>query len=107
MHKVKVVVFDLDGTIWDHLDVSSLKLPFSLINKDIAEDANGVKIKLFPGVRKALNQLAKMGKIVSIASWNRPEPALQLLSLFDIIHYFKYPKIHPHPKKYEMILELL
>ncbi len=104
---IKVVIFDLDGTLWDHPDVSSLRLPFRKLDEDLAVDADGVKVRLFSGVRKVLKKLSAEGKILSVASWNRPEPALQLLGIFRLLGFFKYPKIYPHPRKYEMILELL
>ena len=42
----KVFVFDLDGTLWDHI-VHVLNLPFSLESKNTLRDAQGKKIILF------------------------------------------------------------
>ena len=45
--------------------------------------------------------------IISLASWNAPEPCYEALQKLDLLKYFKHPKVQPHPEKHKMIKELL
>ena len=102
-----MIVFDCDLTLWDHPDVSSLKLPFRLLNEDEVVDSEGEVVRLYKGVREVLRTLKDSGYILSIASWNKPEPVFQLLDLFKLRGLFTYPQVEPHPDKAKMIRRLL
>jgi len=104
---IRLVVLDADGTIWEHSDISSLSLPFKKIDENTLVDQNGVKITLFPGVRKLLKELTARGIIVSMASWNRPGPVFEALGKFGIVSYFTCPIVEFHPNKHEMMNKLL
>jgi len=104
---IRLVVFDADGTLWEHSDISSLSLPFSKIDENTLIDRNGIEIRLFPDVRRLLNELTTRGVIVSMASWNKPEPVLEALRRLGIFHYFTHPKVEFHPNKHEMMKGLL
>ena len=47
-----VLFFDLDGTLWDHKDVSSLKPPFVRINTNKIRDSEGTIVKRFSKLRQ-------------------------------------------------------
>jgi len=104
---IRLVVFDADGTLWEHGDISSLSPPFSKIDENTLVDRNGVEIRLFPDVKRLLNELTTGGIIVSMASWNKPEPVFEALRKLDILHYFTHPKVEFHPNKHEMMKGLL
>jgi magnesium-dependent phosphatase-1 len=104
---IKLVVLDCDGTLWDHLDVSSLALPFHQVAPDSVEDAQGVRVTLFGGTRALLDGLRQRGIVISVASWNHPEPVFQILHLLDIGWYFRHPQVEFHPDKALMISRLL
>ncbi|ALM75060.1 magnesium-dependent phosphatase-1 [Thermococcus barophilus] len=99
---MRLLILDLDGTLWDHEDASQLVPPFE-VHDDTVIDAYGNKLSLFPSVREFL-EWAKDRFILSIASWNMEElvrPILEALGLWD---YFIFPKIENHPDKASMIL---
>jgi len=104
---IKLVVLDCDGTLWDHLDVSSLTLPFRQVAPDSVEDAQGVRVTLFGGTRALLAGLRQRGIVVSAASWNQPEPVFQIFHLLDIGRYFTHPQVEFNPDKAAMISRLL
>ncbi len=104
---IRLVVFDADGTLWEHSDISSLSPPFSKIDENTLIDRKGVEIRLFPDVKRLLNELTTREIIVSMASWNKPEPVFEALRKLDILHYFTHPKVEFHPNKHEMMKGLL
>jgi len=104
---IRLVVFDADGTLWEHSDISSLSPHFSKIDENTLIDRDGIEIRLFPDVRRLLNELTARGIVVSMASWNKPEPVFEALRKLDILHYFTHPKVEFHPNKHEMMKGLL
>jgi magnesium-dependent phosphatase-1 len=104
---IKLVIFDADKTLWTHPNVSSLILPFRLVTKDIIADANGETFQLFDGVRELLESLESKKVIITIASWNKPEPVKEALRLFAIDRFFKIVKAEFHPGKYLMIESII
>ncbi len=104
---VKLVILDCDLTLWNHNNVSELRLPFSRLDADTVQDANGVQVRLLPGGRELLAGLQARGILVSIASWNLREPVFAILDLLGLTAYFTRPKVEPHPYKERTIAGLL
>lgn len=77
---IKCLVWDLDETLWQGI---------------LAE---GDELRLRPGVPEVLRTLDERGILLSIASKNDAEPALQKLAEFGLQDYFLYPQIHWGPK---------
>ncbi|HHI00761.1 MAG TPA: magnesium-dependent phosphatase-1 [Thermococcus litoralis] len=102
---MKLLVLDLDGTLWDHQNASRLIPPFERKGNEII-DAYGNKLRLFDGVLEFL-EWAKDRFILSIASWNVKELVRPILEEFGIWEYFLFPKIEYHPNKADMILRTL
>lgn len=73
---VKVVVWDLDDTLWEG----------TLLEGD--------DVRLWPGVEEALAELDRRGVLQSIASRNEREAALAALRRLGVEEYFLYPQIH-------------
>ncbi|PHM48303.1 hypothetical protein Xmir_02375 [Xenorhabdus miraniensis] len=73
---VKCIIWDLDNTLWDGV---------------LSE---GDDLKLKPGIEKIIDQFDQMGILQSIASRNEASDALDMLSKFNLRHYFIYPQIH-------------
>lgn len=80
--KFKLVVTDLDNTLWDGI---------LLEDPDAAFD-------LKPGVREALEILDARGILLSVASRNNAADARALLEKLNILHLFLYPRINWEPK---------
>ena len=81
--KVKCVVWDLDGTLWDATLIET-------------EDPDTICLK--PGIRELMGQLDQRGIIQSVASKNDREPAMAVLERLGISDFFLYPQIHWNPK---------
>ncbi len=100
---MRLLILDLDGTLWDHEDASRLTPPYEFYD-DYLVDAYGEELHLFPGVRDFLDWASERF-LLSIASWNveggKVRPILEGFGLWD---YFLFPKIEGHPpNKADMI----
>jgi len=110
---IKLVVFDVDETIWrvSVTYTSFLKPPLRIIGTSELCDSVGARVKLFSGVREVLKGLQEKGVLMSIASLNDPEPDMvaECLKLFGISDYFIYPQVNHKGKNRNIktILKLL
>lgn len=104
---VKLVVFDCDGTLWDHPDVSAMQEPFRRLDADTVEDARGDRVRLFSSTRQVLDILRRRGFLLSIASLNRPEPVFAIFELLELTAYFTRPKVEYHWHKDRIVGALL
>ncbi len=107
MGRVKVVFLDLDGTVWDHSDISSLIPPFRVVDDDVIKDRAGVEVRLRVGVREFLRFVRDLGLVVAALSWNDPEIALEALKAFKLVNYFDRLYIEPHPHKGLVMLKAI
>jgi len=98
---MRLLVLDLDGTLWDHEDASQLTPPYEF-HEDYLIDAQGEELHLFPGVREFL-KWASERFLLSIASWNVEEKVRPILEGLGLWEYFLFPKIEGHPDKADMI----
>ncbi len=73
---VKVLVWDLDHTLWDGILLE------------------GDDVQLCPGVLETLRRLDARGILHSIASRNDAPAALDRLRALGVLEYFLYPQIH-------------
>lgn len=80
--KVKVVVWDLDNTVWDGT---------------LIEDGPG-RVRLKPGMREVIQGLDRRGIVNSVASKNDESTALAELERFGLREYFVFPMIGWGPK---------
>jgi len=104
---VRLVIFDCDRTLWDHPNVSELALPFRRVDAETVEDARGARVRLAPGAREVLDGLRRRGVVISVASWNHPEPVAAVFELLGLTGYFTRPKVEFHPYKEKTIAALL
>jgi magnesium-dependent phosphatase-1 len=103
----RLVILDCDRTLWDHEDVSMLRLPFARVDPETVRDADGIRVRLNPGARTLLAHLRDRGILISIASWNHPEPVFAIFALLDLEAFFAHPKVEFHPHKDQMVARLL
>ncbi len=80
--KVKCVVWDLDNTMWEGV---------------LVEDGLD-RLRLKPDVSKVIQALDQRGILLSIASKNNAEDALQAVKKFGLDQYFLCPQISWGPK---------
>jgi magnesium-dependent phosphatase-1 len=104
---IRLIIFDCDLTLWNHEDASELIHPLALVSSDTLEDSRGTRVTLFPQVRSVLAELEQQGYLLSVCSWNRPEPVMEMLRLFGIHRHFRHPKAEYHPNKGAMIADML
>ncbi len=102
-----LLILDLDLTVWDHEDASSLVPPYKRISDDAAADSWGTVVRLRPGVRELLTRCASWGVRVSVASWNRPEIVFPLLEALELDKFLWNPVIEFHPDKVAMVAKIL
>ncbi|HDD33747.1 MAG: magnesium-dependent phosphatase-1 [Thermoprotei archaeon] len=103
LRNVKLIIFDLDGTLWDHPDVSSTSPPYQRIERDEIVDSRGERIRLRPCVRRLLEELRARGFRLAVASWNFPGPALRALEALGLLQLFDVVVVEPHPNKSSML----
>ncbi|XP_066903956.1 magnesium-dependent phosphatase 1 isoform X3 [Halyomorpha halys] len=93
----KLVVFDLDLTLWD-VQVDKCNPPFHKKDESITDEKSKI-VKLYPDVLNVLNSLKKYGFPLSIASRITDiSGAYQLLNLFNLNGYFDHLEIYPTEK---------
>lgn len=102
-----LLLLDLDGTLWDHKDISSLELPFIKLNEDTISDLHGTLVRLNYDIVKLLKWARGKGAITSTLSWNIPEKAIAALKAFDVIKYFDYLAIENTDRKDLILRKLL
>ena len=91
--RYKLVVFDLDETLWSVSDglCNLIQPPFRMENSDRLVGQRGLWVELFPGVRALLQNLKSRGILISLASRNDAEPTKKLLEFMGVLEYFSYP----------------
>ncbi|XP_073973132.1 magnesium-dependent phosphatase 1-like isoform X1 [Rhodnius prolixus] len=94
----KLVVFDLDYTLWPFWVDTHVNPPFRKTNGKIV-DTSGTTIKFYPEVPQVLQKLTEMNVPIGVASrTSEIQGAEQLCELFDWNKYFKYKEIYPGSK---------
>ena len=96
----KLVVFDLDFTLWDAGGTwcDCTNPPYKRVNNHVV-DSYGSEIVLYPDVKDILEDLKSRNVTMALASrTSAPSWARQLLKLFDIEDYFTYQEIYPSSK---------
>ncbi|KAF7988503.1 hypothetical protein HCN44_001076 [Aphidius gifuensis] len=94
--KPKLLVFDLDYTLWPFWVDTHVTPPFKKGKDNCVVDAQGKKIKFYPDVPELLKKLKNDGYEIGIASrTSEIKGANQLLKLFDWDKYIDYKEIYP------------
>ncbi|XP_022188666.1 magnesium-dependent phosphatase 1 isoform X2 [Nilaparvata lugens] len=96
----KLIVFDLDYTLWPFWVDTHVTPPFKKDPKTgNIIDRHGKKIKIYPEVPKMLQHLHDNNYTLGVASrTGEIEGAKSLLHLLDWDKYFKYKEIYPGDK---------
>ena len=102
-----LLFLDLDGTFWDHLDVSSTAPPFVRISRDTIRDQKGITLTIKPGALDLISWVKSNDGILSSCSWNTPDIALLALEALDAARLFDYQRISTVPRKDLLMEDLL
>ncbi|XP_029092487.1 magnesium-dependent phosphatase 1 isoform X1 [Monodon monoceros] len=95
----KLVVFDLDYTLWPFWVDTHVYPPFHKSSDGTVRDRRGQAVRLYPEVPEVLERLQGLGVPVAAASrTGEVEGANQLLELFDLVRYFVHREIYPGSK---------
>ncbi|XP_030745979.1 magnesium-dependent phosphatase 1-like [Sitophilus oryzae] len=96
--RLKIIVFDLDYTLWPFWVDTHVTPPFRIKNGSIV-DSYGSKIKCYPEVPEVLSNLKALGYELGVASrTSEIKGAEQLIQLFGWEKYFTYKEIFPGSK---------
>ncbi|XP_046608522.1 magnesium-dependent phosphatase 1-like [Neodiprion virginianus] len=94
--RLRVIVFDLDYTLWPFWVDTHVTPPFKKGNGGQVVDALNHKIKYYPEVPEVLKELVKDGYELGVASrTGEIQGANQLLNLLGWDKYFTYKEIYP------------
>lgn len=107
MPPVWIVFFDLDGTLWDHLDISKTNPPFTKTSDVEIKDSKGACITLIPGAVDFVKWVKANGGIISTCSWNIYSIAMSALDTFSLTSLFDFQKISMDSRKYLSIQKLI
>ncbi|GAB6021391.1 hypothetical protein CHUAL_003998 [Chamberlinius hualienensis] len=94
--KPKVIVFDLDYTLWPlYVDCGTCP-PFSKDELGFVVDKRDQRIKLYKDVPEILKKLHTEGYLLGIASrTTAPDSAQALLNIMEIDKYFSFKEMYP------------
>ncbi|XP_011688886.1 PREDICTED: magnesium-dependent phosphatase 1-like isoform X2 [Wasmannia auropunctata] len=97
--KPKVIVFDLDYTLWPFWVDTHVNPPFKMGAQNKVVDLYGHTIRHYSDVPDVLKQLSGEGYELGVASrTTQIKGAKQLIDLFGWKKYFKYVEIFPGSK---------
>lgn len=102
-----IVFFDLDGTLWDHLDITACSLPFTRLSDSVISDTKGTRITLLDGAVNFIEWVRNSGGIISTCSWNEYDKAIAGLEAFGLVRLFDFLKISTSPSKYKLIEDVI
>ncbi|XP_071447028.1 magnesium-dependent phosphatase 1-like [Hetaerina americana] len=94
----KVIIFDLDYTLWPFRIDKESNPPFRIVDGRVI-DSRGKAYNLFPGVHGVLGKLFHEGFTLGVASRiENFDAAEQLMRYFNLKRYFSYIVIYPGTK---------
>jgi magnesium-dependent phosphatase-1 len=98
--KPKLVVFDLDHTLWPFgVDEFVFKPPFKRNKSNEVVDASGAKMQAFPEVTDVFKYVSDQKLDIGVASRTTfPSGVRSLIDLFGWSQYIKYKQIYPTSK---------
>jgi len=98
---------DIDGTLWDTLDISLIPPPYMADGKGRLRSADGTIVRLIPAAIDFVKWCRRNGATVASLSWNVPErvfPAIEVLGISDL---FDFHATEYTDAKHERLFDLL
>lgn len=94
-----LLLVDLDKTIWDCEDISTMRPPFRKLDAYTFSDANGSVIRIKEYMVEFLKWAKSQGALIVALSWNILELALEALKTMSLTDLFDYYAVEFHPRK--------
>jgi magnesium-dependent phosphatase-1 len=107
MIKPWILAMDLDGTVWDHLNISGVEPPYTRINSRQIKNPDNTIITIFECAVDFIKWAHENGAITTTLSWNRKDYAQEALQAFGICGLFDYNSTDHTPDKDQRLLQLI
>ncbi|KAM7283610.1 magnesium-dependent phosphatase 1 isoform X1 [Ixodes scapularis] len=92
----KLIVFDLDNTLWPFCVDTHVTPPFRKEGTGKIYDRHGKRVNVFPDVPAMLECLTSQRYLLGLASrTDDPDAARELVTILDWNKYFPYQEIYP------------
>jgi len=98
---------DIDGTLWDCLDISLVAPPYFADGTGRLRSANGTIVRLIPEAVDFVRWCRRNGARVASLSWNIPERALPAIQVLGISDLFDFHATEYTEAKHERLFDLL
>lgn len=115
---ISLVVFDLDDTLLhgldggyvcgvDYADAGRSDYTFTRLDALHLRRNDGQRFELYPEVPALFDALRRRGVLISLASYNHPEPVWRALQALDLLDYFQHPVVEWSGRKDLMLQRIL
>ena len=98
---------DIDGTLWDTLDISLVAPPYFADGKGRLRSADGTIVRLIPEAIDFVRWCRKNGAKVTSLSWNIPERVFSAIVVLGISDLFDFHATEYTDAKHERLFDLL
>jgi magnesium-dependent phosphatase-1 len=117
-YSISLVVFDLDDTLFrgldggyicgvDYADDGRTDYTFTRLDESCLLRNDGQRFQVYAGVLPLLEELKRWGILISLASYNHPQPVYRALQAFGLFEYFQHPVVEWSGRKDRMIQRIL
>ena len=107
MTKNWILAMDLDGTLWNHLNISGVSPPYMRVDDASIKNNDNVIITLYKSALDFMKWAKSNGAIITSLSWNRTDYVNEALSKFGITELFDYHSTDYTPDKDQRLLKLI
>jgi len=98
---------DLDGTLWDHLNISGVNPPYMRIDELSIRNNDNIIITVYKSALDFMKWAKSNGAIITSLSWNRTDYVNEALAKLGIIELFDYNSTDYTPDKDKRLLKLI
>lgn len=98
---------DIDGTLWDNLDISLVAPPYLADGEGRLRGADGTVVRLIPEAVGFVKWCRRNGGKVASLSWNMPERVFPAIEALGISGLFDFHATEYTDEKQERLFDLL